>query len=249
MNWRKALNSVLDFFAGLSRALRLQTVEGNPSVSASPDKPPTANDSPPPSEPHEEQPKLVVTPPKSAYPEMNTTLYRVSLKETLGRKGHFPRGYEPIADDPGTAENERRTFCNFFVREVAAWKPFNWRNFEAASRDQAGEITVYMKNHPEVWEKVNSQEKAQDHASKGRLVIAGYVYPKPNNVKPGDWHASGHVCIVAPEPVSAMLWSSTFNQKVCIIANVGSKNFYGKLSFAFKPTQAPDFFVYKGRQA
>lgn len=202
----------------------------------------------PPATREEPKPAPVELPkPPPSYPAMDVSIYRKRLKQEVAKKGPFPQGYEPIADDPTTKENERRTFCNFFVREVCSWEPFNWRGFESQDRDQAGEITNYMNSHPEFWEKLSSHEEAKEHALQGHLVVAGYVYPKPESVKPGDWQASGHVCIGVPEETR---YSGKWKQKVCVIANVGSKNFYGKkLSWAFNPTQAPDLFVFRGRGA
>jgi hypothetical protein len=89
---------------------------------------------PPYSEPH-----------KPLYPKLNPQVYLEALEKEVNNSC-----YIPTEDDPKTVENERKTFCNFFVREVCRW--FGWTNFESPDRDQAGEITRYMRSHPQQWQ-------------------------------------------------------------------------------------------------
>lgn len=235
----KWLQAIMDFFRGASGSKPQVAQEPVPSS----ENTATHKQSEGPQNRPKENTDSPAPPPTPSYPSLNPEGYAVRLKKTVKKKGPFPQGYESIADDPTTAENERRTFCNFFLREVCSW--FGWKNFESPNRDQAGEITMYMRNHPETWEKLSSHEEARDHACQGRLVVAGYVYPQPENVKPGDWHASGHVCVVAP--VNKLGYSPSWKQNVCYVANVGSKNFYNrKMSYAYKASQKPDLFVFKG---
>lgn len=185
--------------------------------------------------------KSVPDPQRLIYPGRDPNKYRKQLKQEVSRKGHWPQGYEAIPDDPATMEVERRTYCNYFVKSVASWFQFN--KFDSVGSGRAADITDYMIKHPTEWGSITYKE-ATDHACKGRLVIAGYIYPKPASINPGDWKASGHVCIVAPQ--KTLVYSMKWGKWVSRAANVGGKNFYGKgLNWCFGK-QEPELFVFKG---
>ena len=124
------------------------------------------------------------------------------------------------------------THCNAFTRNVCKW--YGWSDFEAEDRDQAGEITWYMRTHPASWKPVDMQEAAM-LANQGHLVVAGQEHPKPP--------PTGHVCIVAP---GEMIYSNKWSCLVPIAANVGGDNWYGKgLNYAFGK-EPPKMFAYTG---
>jgi len=184
-------------------------------------------------------------------PRLDPITYGTALYKEASKSGKMPDdftpeafypkpyGYTPVEDDLNTVENERRTYCNFFVRTVARW--FGWTNFKPPNWGGAGAMTRFMAAHPEIWEKLEGPwtyggqsgtgpdyERATELATQGYLVIAAQVNQDAG--KPGQ--ATGHVCIVAPEKPT--LFSSKWKRPVSICANIGASNFYGKtLSWAF----------------
>jgi hypothetical protein len=167
------------------------------------------------------------------YPKLNPKVYAESLsKEVEDSK------YIPTEDDPKTVENERQTFCNYFVREVCKW--FGWTNFESPDRDQAGEIARYMRSHPQQWQKLAVQDgpdydKAAQLASQGCLIVAAQENPTPP--------PTGHVAVITPQ--GDTIYSPSWKKAVPFAANVGGKNWYGKpLSQAFKTE--PELFLFLG---
>jgi hypothetical protein len=163
-----------------------------------------------------------------------------------------PYGYTPVLGPDG---KPKTTYCNYFVRKVASW--FGWTEWCHEDDDQASEITRYMAAHPEYWKRLagtfmytDSKTKqkyakpgpdyvqAAELATQGHLVIAGWVNP--------DGKAAGHVCIIAPESPSNMLFSNKWGINVPIAVNVGKDNWYGKtLSWAFG--EEPQLFLFNGR--
>lgn len=186
-------------------------------------------------------PQNPVTP--KLLPKLNPLQYRDMLQAEATRTGVMPDdytpehpyskpyGYDNVADDPKTAKNERRTYCNMFTRTVCRW--FGWTTFNTSDKDQAGEIHDYMFAHPEHWKKVSFDEAIQ-LALQGHLIIAAQKEQTPP--------PTGHVAVVAPEQG---MYSNKWKKVVPVVANVGGNNFYGKgLSFAFK--NEPPTFLYLG---
>ena len=176
-----------------------------------------------------------------AYPSLPVDEYRDKLKQTVA----FPR-FQTILDDPNTPQDERRTHCNYFVRNVVRWFNFlEWKpsHNEAGWIDgeRAAGIYQWMRGHPDRWRPLITVSGrpdylyARDKAMQGCCVVAAQVYKPPAGADPGRWQASGHVCVVAPEEL--MHASGTFGCHVPMVANVGGKeNKYGiPLSNAFKP--------------
>jgi len=167
-------------------------------------------------------------------PKMNTVDYRAKLKAEVAKEGVPPTGYTPIADDPNTKENERKTWCNYFIRAVYQWFAPGDKTFETEQTDQAGEITRYMRTHPETWRPVDCDE-AVTLAKMGYLVVAAQEEPNPP--------PTGHVCIVAPEDGC---YSGKWKKNVPSVANVGGHNWYGQgLNMAFGK-QEPELFHFLG---
>ena len=170
---------------------------------------------------------------KPNYPKLNPQVYLEALEKEVGKVC-----YISIDDNPKTVENERRTFCNFFVREVCKW--FGWTNFESPDRDQAGEITRYMRSHPQQWQKLAVQDgpdydKAAQLASEGCLIVAAQEAPTPP--------PTGHVAVITPQ--GGTIYSPSWSKTVPYAANVGGKNWCGKpLSQAFKTE--PELFLFLG---
>jgi hypothetical protein len=168
------------------------------------------------------------------YPRLNPQVYLASLEAEVQNSK-----YNPVEDDPKTAENERQTFCNYFVREVCKW--FGWSNFESPDRDQAGEITRYMRSHPQQWQKLAVQDGSPDYnkaaqlASEGCLIVAGQENPTPP--------PTGHVAVITPQ--GGTIYSPSWKKTVPFAANVGGKNWCGKpLSQGFKTE--PELFLFLG---
>lgn len=188
-------------------------------------------------------PSTTATPPPPAlYPALDVEQLKVRLKNAINNPHPWPRGYQAIDDNPATPEDERRTFCNKFVMDVSAW--FSYKGFLQLKEGQAraSDIVRHMATHPEEWERVTYPE-AQQYACMGRLVIAGII-SKKEQAGPNTWKASGHVCVVAPEP--EMMYSGKWKINVPMAANVGTKNFYsgpkGGLNYAFGDEQ-PRLYV------
>lgn len=175
-------------------------------------------------------------------PSLPVEEYRAKLKQTVA----FPI-FASIADDPGTTEDERRTWCNHFTRAVVRWFNFaKWKipHVESGRRvdgERASDIVKWMQAHPEHWLDLRKPDGkidfigARNEALAGHCVIAGQFYVNTSTgTDPKKWVASGHVCPVAPE--AAMHPSGTFGCEVPMVANVGGKvNEYGiPLSKAFK---------------
>jgi hypothetical protein len=151
-----------------------------------------------------------------------------------------PYGFTPVINPQTGAKT---TYCNLFIRTVCRW--FGWVQFNTPDKDQASEITRFMRSHPECWKKLEGPwqyqgktgvgpdyEQATTLACQGFLVIAA---------QEGTPH--GHVNIIAPEQPT--IFSPSWGRPVSIVANVGSANWYGKkISEAFK--KEPELFQYLG---
>jgi len=194
-----------------------------------------------------EAPTTMPAQPEKTPPATDPVKYRALLEEVVCRKGQPPTGYEAIVDNPNTPQDERETYCNFFVRDIAI-AIFNWDGFRNL---MANKMFDYMETHPETWKKldgtfeyeINKQkalkygpnyEGATQYANQGCLVVAAWKNPTGKH---------GHVCIVAPE--NTLIHSNKWGRAVSIAANVGNSNWYGKaISYAF--TQEPNLYLFLG---
>lgn len=162
-----------------------------------------------------------VTAGKVSTPRIPPDRYRIWLKAQVAREEYVP---------------DRYTYCNVFVANVC--EQFEWGRFGGL---RAGEMTDYMKSHPEHFMSLESHEEAACHACEGQLVIAA----KKAELTTGKatWQPSGHVCVVAPE--RQLVYSRKWDMWCARAANVGASNWYGRsLSWAFK--ERPDLYLYLG---
>jgi hypothetical protein len=190
-------------------------------------------------------------------PAMDSTQYLQWLTTEVARKE-----YVSVEDDPNTPQNERRTYCNFFVRSVC--RLYGWSIFDESSQwDQAGEMCNYMETHPEQWKKLEGEveyidlqtkekkkkvgplyEEGSKWAAQGCLVIAGWKNP--------DWPkvVDAHVCVLISttsisSPTTILIFSNKWGRLTSIAANVGSHNWIGKgLNEAFK--SEPSLYLFLG---
>lgn len=161
--------------------------------------------------------------PPATAPRIPVDQYRFRLKNEVARKGVPPRGWENTPDDPATTADERRTWCNLFVRTIVRW--FGYTAWTPPDRDgeRAAGLVDFMRVSPD-WQRVD-YDQARVAAIAGCCVVAGWKSPTPSG-STAKWQASGHVMIVAPE--DQMVMSQKWKRAVPLGANVGGSNHYGK---------------------
>jgi len=116
------------------------------------------------------------------------------------------------------------TYCNFFVRDVAAAA----KGYLSLRDLSANEQIRFMAFSPEWFE--GPVDAAHAWAGQGKLVIAGH-----------EEEGHGHVAIVLP---GDMVMSGKWGACLPLIAQAGKSTFYGKpLSYGFTPEAKPRFYV------
>ncbi|MDE1863039.1 MAG: hypothetical protein KGI33_09015, partial [Thaumarchaeota archaeon] len=92
-------------------------------------------------------------------------------------------GTDAISTAVSETENEmQKAACNQFVRAVAE----RIQVTDFSENMKANDQIQYMRDHPNSWEKIESEKKAQELANSGKFVVAGWLNPEGH----------GHVCIV-----------------------------------------------------
>mgnify|MGYP007031184691 CR=1 FL=1 len=117
------------------------------------------------------------------------------------------------------------TYCNFAVQKAARY--YGYKLFD---NKNANSITEYLELGLATWHKDNGLRAAY-HAMIGGLAIAAKKYPK-----------HGHVAVIAPRPCE---FSGSWGKEVPIVANVGKKNGFMKVSEAFPVKDGePGYYLY-----
>jgi hypothetical protein len=174
----------------------------------------------------------------SPVPRLDPDEYHKELASAVLNTDPWPKGFNSIADNPDTQIDERRTFCNQFVRYVARdlFGYAEWKPWDDGFGERAADLIRTMFESPR-WRKLalpsgrNAYDEATLLGSQGHLIVAGALYQAP----PGKdrWAASGHVCVVSP--VVSMHYSGSWRCKVPMVANAGGRNFMDEgMSKAFK---------------
>lgn len=155
--------------------------------------------------------------------KLNDAILEVFSKAVTGDISQW-KPLMPTKDDPNTKENERKTYCNFSVREVC--EKMGYTGFAGMMANQI----VQKMQKSEKWFAVPVDE-AQGYANNGNVVIAGII-DSPH----------GHVAVVRPGKEK---YSDKWKKAVPMVMNVGATNFIDHhIGFAFKTE--PQVFVWKG---
>lgn len=182
-------------------------------------------------------------------PALNPDDYHRELASAVLNPDPWPNGFNSIADDPSTPVDERRTFCNAFVRYVARdlFGYAEWKPWDDGYGERAADILRTMSESSR-WRKLTLPGGATDYAactknaSMGRLVVAAALYAAPD--LKNKWAASGHVCVVSP--TTKTHYSGTWGKTVPLVANAGGRNFIDEgMSKAFK-TEPAGCWLYLG---
>lgn len=121
---------------------------------------------------------------------------------------------------------EGTTFCNFGTQDI-----LHGAQDKSLDNKKANDIGNYLRNKAYATEV--TQEDALRYANMGVTVIASYLNPNPKK--------SGHVAVVAADV--DLINSTSFNQKVVSVYNVGESNGIMKLSDAFSTKHRPKLFI------
>lgn len=134
---------------------------------------------------------------------------------------------KPIRDPDGVV---KKTWCNFGADRVAVFMGYD------GLHDANGAPYLANKQFDILSQSRRfvpcSMAEAAKQAQSGHLVFAA-----------AKLTGHGHICAVYPAPPKA---SGSWGADVPMVANIGPKNEITTLSWAFKKSDNPSFFVYVG---
>jgi hypothetical protein len=143
--------------------------------------------------------------------------------------GKLKKAMDDLLADEALQPKKGATYCNIATFKLVQGLgfPYFWR--EKADRPMmANEMIDYMDTHPLQFSKLFNPITAYDMANNGYCVLAA-LKDQPH----------GHICAVAP--IQQLITSGRFKCQVPTVCNIGKKNEYMGLNYAF--SEMPNFYI------